>query len=187
MGYNKSLAESAKATSIKVYEPFAEFLGGSEDESHFEITLMDCYKLSGHACHAITGAYLISKRAIETLYPENGVCQRGDITVEFESNLERATGPKSNVISYITGAWADSGFPGLQDRFVRKGLISYGHHELPKNSVRFRRISNGKSVTLEYSPDKVDGYSDHQLEFPQSWRYEIDQILKNTKEAIQVV
>lgn len=187
MDYNQSLISSAKSISIKIHEPFSQFLGGSEEESHFEITLLDCYKLSGHACHAITGAYLLANKAIHTLFPEDGICRRGDLKVEFESNLEGATGPKSNVISYITGAWADSGFPGLQSQFVRKGLVSYGNHDLPKNSVRFRRLSNGKSVTLDYNPSAVTSTLEHGLEFPQSWRAEIAAILKEPSAVIRIV
>lgn len=186
MSTEQSLLDSANSFSIKIYEPFSEFLGGTEAESHFDITLLDCYKLSGHACHAITGAFLITRRAIQELF-EDGVCVRGDIKVDFESSLEGATGPKSHVISYITGAWSESGFPGLKGQFVRKNLVTYGHHDLPKNSIRFRRLSNNKSVTLEYNPKVVTEALNHGLDFPKSWRAEIAAVLRDPKQVVQTV
>lgn len=184
---SKNLEKIAKLRKIKIHEPFAEFLHAEPSMHTFEISLLDCYHLSGHACHAVTGAFLSTEAAVGVLFPESKVCERGDLIVEFGSNLdERATGPRSNVISFITGAWASTGFPGLKGNFKRKDLASYGHSELGQNTVRFRRVSNSKSVLVEYDPSSFVAELDLKLEFPNKWRAEICAILENTAGVIKV-
>lgn len=129
----------------------------------------------------------MTEAAIERLFPETKVCERGDLTVEFGSNLdEQATGPRSNVISFITGAWASTGFPGLKGNFKRKDLVSYGHSWLGQSTVRFRRISNGRSVLVEYDPSDFVKKLDLNLEFPEKWRAEIYAILNSSAEVLKV-
>lgn len=184
---NKELEQIAEFHKIRIHEPFAEFLHAEPSMHSFEISLLDCYRMSGHACHAITGAYLVSEAAIERLFSETKVCERGDLAVEFGSNLdERATGPRSNVISFITGAWASTGFPGLKGNFKRKDLISYGHSEIGQSAVRFRRISTGKSVIIEYDTSDFVNKLDLNLDFPKKWRMEICAILNNPLEVLRI-
>ncbi|MBX3041091.1 MAG: hypothetical protein KF789_10335 [Bdellovibrionaceae bacterium] len=183
---DETLETMALQRKIRIHEPFAEFLHGQTAINDFEISLLDCYRLSGHACHAITGAFLVTEAAVQRLFP-NGTCERGDLTVEFGSNLEEAaTGPRSNVVSYLTGAWAESGFPGLGGQFQRKNLVSYGHADLPRNGVRFRRRSTGESAVVQYDPGTVTSELGPKPEFPESWRFEIRAILKNPTKAIRV-
>jgi hypothetical protein len=184
---NLNLESLAQERKILVHDPFAEFLHAQPILHSFEISLLNCYQFAGHACHAITGAYLATEAAIENLFPETQICERGDLSVEFGSSLgEAATGPRSNVISYITGAWAESGFPGLKGNFVRKGLVTYGNSDISKKSIRFRRLSNQKSITVEYDPSEIIKDIKHNLDFPESWRLEIYNILKNSEAAIRI-
>lgn len=178
----------AKQLTIAVHDPFAKYLQASEEEFNFDISLMDCYQFAGHACHSITGAFLSTQAAIEALYPDTKTCLRGDLKIEFGSELdERATGPRSNVISFITGSWGETGFPGLKGTlFSRKNLISYGHKDLQKNEIRFRRLSENSAVIIAYnSATALENYKE-QLEFPQSWRSEILHILNNKDRAYSV-
>lgn len=178
----------AKRLTIAIHEPFAQFLQASEEEFTFNISLLDCYRFAGHACHSVTGAFLSTQAAILALYPETKACLRGDLVIEFGSELhERATGPRSNVISFITGSWGETGFPGLKGSlFTRKNLVSYGHQDLQKNEIRFRRLSNSTAVVISYNTTAaLEDYSE-QLEFPQSWRSEILHILNNKERAYNV-
>lgn len=176
-----------KSLSIKVHEPFAAFLKASAQETSFEITLLDCYRFAGHACHSITGAFLVTREAVNQLFPETHTCERGALEVSFGSELhEKATGPRSNVVSFITGAWGETGFPGLKGQFSRKNLVSYGNKDLALNEVLFLRASTGKSVVIKYDPSTVTSLLDHQLEFPDSWRFEINEILKKKDQVIQI-
>jgi hypothetical protein len=58
--HDASLEQLARTVKIKVHEPFAEHLKAASDLTDFEISLLDCYRLAGHACHSITGAFLSS-------------------------------------------------------------------------------------------------------------------------------
>lgn len=182
-----SLEQLAQNKKIKVHDPFAEFLLADAAMHSFEISLLDCYRLAGHACHAMTGAFLMSELAIEHLY-ENKICERGDMLVEFGSPLnERASGPKSQIISYITGAWGPTGFPGLGgERYRRRDLLSFGHEDLPPSAVRFSRISTGQSIVIEYAPQEFLSEMACDLPFPEKWRFEITEILKNVPDILAV-
>lgn len=184
---NLNLGKVAREHKIKVHDPFAQFLKATPDETDFSISLLDCYHLSGHACHAITGAFLATQAAIRELFPDTNICERGDIAVEFGTPIDmRAAGPRSNVIGFITGAWGESGFPGLKGRFVRKGLLSFGMSELADNAVRFRRLSNGKAVVITYDPSDVVAGLNHGLDFPESWRAEISAILASPVRCLRI-
>ena len=67
---SKNLEEIASLRKIRVHEPFAEYLNSLPDMHSFDISLLDCYRMAGHACHAITGAFLMTEAAIERLFPE---------------------------------------------------------------------------------------------------------------------
>jgi hypothetical protein len=183
----QSLEQLASLRKIHIHEPFAEFLLAQSSMHSFEISLLDCYRMSGHACHAITGAFLATEVAINCLFNESKVCERGDLRVEFGSNIDdRATGPRSNVISFITGAWGPTGFAGLKGNFKRRDLVSYGHSELAQSAIRFRRISSGKSVIVEYDPSDFLKKLDVRLEFPEKWREEIYAILQASEKSLKI-
>lgn len=185
--HSKDLPQLAKSLTIKVHEPFAAFLNATSEETDFEISLLDCYRFAGHACHSMTGAFLITKAAIEQLYPETNTCRRGDLQVEFGSELsEAATGPRSNLISYITGAWGETGFGGFRGQFSRKNLVSYGHADLQKNEVRFKRVSTNESVIVKYDSSLALKDFSHPFEFPDSWREEVAFILKNNSVVVRL-
>lgn len=185
---NKTLEQLAAARAIRIHEPFSAFLNGGAEICDFDISLVDCYRMAGHACHAITGAFLTTEAAVEALYPDTHVCERGDLFVEFGTDAEEgATGPRSNVVSFITGAWSGSGFPGLQGKFKRKNLMSYGHANLSKNAVRFKKISSGESVVVTYDSKLVTARIAPKSGFPESWREEICAVLMNSKVAIQIL
>lgn len=183
---SKELLSLAKTLKIKVHEPFATYLGATPEECDFEISLLDCYRFAGHACHSMTGAFLSTVAAVKRLFPD-GVCVRGDLEVAFGSELnERASGPRANVVSYITGAWGETGFPGLQGRFGRKDLLRFGERKIPKNAIRFHRLSTDEYVDVVYDPSSLLEGMDHGLDFPASWRAEITRILEHRDAAVSL-
>ncbi len=183
----EDLEKTAQELKIRIHDPFAQFLKANATLHTFDLSLLDCYRFAGHACHAITGAFLSTAAAVKVLFPENNTCERGDVSIEFGSELdEKASGPRSNVVSYITGAWGPTGFPGLKGQFSRKNLVSYGHPGLAKNAVRFRRLSNGKSVVVGYNPSETLSKIQHHLDFPESWRVEIASVLNSSDSSITI-
>lgn len=185
---NKSLEELATNRKIKIHEPFAEFLKANHELHSFEISLLDCYRLAGHACHATTSTFLMLEAAIDQLYSETKTCERGDLQVEFGTALEEmATGPRSHIVSYITGAWDQSGFPGLKGKhFVRKNLLSFGVTGVPKSGIRLTRLSTGQSVTVTYHSDALLDRLQTDAQFPDVWREELVMILENSAETLSL-
>lgn len=184
----ETLEALAEKRRVKLFDPFAQFLAADETLYSYERSLLDCYRLAGHACHATTGAFLTAEAAIHELFPEDQVCQRGELLVDFGSEVgEKAAGPRSQIVSYLTGAWGEIGFPGLKGRFVRKNLLSFGHKDLAFNRIRFKRPSAKREVVIEYNPTEILEGLDHGLEFPLSWRTEIIAILKNSAKAVHIL
>lgn len=179
---------AAKDLKIDVYEPFSEFLQGSPEETHFSLSLLDCYRAAGHACHAMTGAFLATAEAVKRLYPDTNRCIRGDLQVDFGTSVdERASGPRANLIGFVTGAYGETGFPGLQGRFTRKNLLRFKQSQVPQNAVRFTSLKSGRSVDVVYDSSAVLEELQCNLAFPENWRVEVAHVLKNRNRVISVM
>ncbi|MCM2282397.1 MAG: hypothetical protein NDI61_11195 [Bdellovibrionaceae bacterium] len=171
--------------SILIYEPFSDFLRGDEAEKRFAITLLDVVRFAGHACPSMIGAFLMAQEAVQKLFPENGVCVRGDLAVDISSSATSGpTGPIANVFSYITGAWTDTGFGGLRGHFARRGLLRFQSEDAPPGGYRFTRLSTGKSLDVSYDPSQVDVALDPSLPFQTQWRAKITAILDNPQACV---
>lgn len=173
---------------ISIYEPFSDFLLGEQPEKEFKLSLLDTVRFAGHACPSMVGAFLISQKAIEELFPETNVCVRGQLRIDIPRQAnEGPTGPTANVFGFITGAWAETGFGGLQGRhFVRRNLLRFGVEDVPLGSFRFTRIDNGASVLITIDSSKLDFESDASWSFQQQWRVRIQAMLEQ-KDAILMV
>lgn len=135
--------------SIQLTDSLADFLGAMEN-GIVEFTYLDAVKLAGHSCPTIAGAYMVTYKALETLYPDS-VPQRGGIKVEIKDSLTNGvTGVIANVITQITGATKDSGFKGINGNFVRHSLLEFDADI--RGQFRFTRLDTGKSVDLNYNP-----------------------------------
>ena len=191
-----------KVEKIKLYDPLAQFLGSFED-GIVEVEYIEIVKAAGHSCPTVAGAYLMSLKALEALYP-NSIPVRGEITVEFKESLEDGvTGVIANVITNITGATLKSGFKGIGGKFVRHSLMKF---DAPINSsARFTRVDTNKSVDVYYNSNAVSGDPKQQIlmqkimqdkasdeekkEFGKLWQSRVEKILIDNfdnKELIRV-
>lgn len=137
---------------IKVYDPLSQLLGAFED-GEYEFTYLDVVKSAGHSCPTVAGAYIVTQKALELLYPNQRV-ERGAIKVEFSQNeQESVVGVIANVISQITGATKTNGFKGLQGKFARHSLMEFDVKQ--EGSYRFTRTDTGAFVYLEYDASVV--------------------------------
>src|SRR5690606_2739708 len=75
--------------------------------------------------------------------------ERGNIRVEFrDGRADGVTGVMANVVSFITGATAESGFKGLGGRFDRRKLLFF---DVPMaTEIRFERLDTGDRVGVDY-------------------------------------
>lgn len=137
--------------AIKIHEPLAAYLGNAPELIDFEISLRDVGRLSGHLCPSVTAAFMLTKKAIELLYPENHICQRGDLEIYLPGRADEAAfGPMANVISYITGAWSVSGFGGLRGEFSRRNLLHFAAAECQGDDFIFVRRQSRATATLHF-------------------------------------
>jgi len=185
--------------TIKVKDPLSNVLGVFED-GEYEFNYLDIVKSAGHSCPTVSGAYLITLKALKALYP-NERAVRGNIKVEFEEGIEEGVaGVIGNVISQITGATDKSGFKGLQGQYARHSLMHFNSNI--NSSARFTRIDNGKGVDVTYNPSSVKPNPDMQLlmvkmtkgeatedevkEFGVLWQDRVKRIFENIDSVVEV-
>lgn len=140
--------------TITLYDPLAELLGASTD-GLLQYGYHDAVKLAGHSCPTVAGAFLMTVKALTSLYGEN-VPSRGSIRVAFrEGQSDGVTGVIANVVSQITGATEDNGFKGLAGQFNRTDLLSF-NAEID-GMIRFERVDCPLAVEVDYHPGIVQG------------------------------
>lgn len=131
---------------IVVRDRLAEFLGAAEG-GIIEYRYVDAVKLAGHSCPTVAGAYLLARRALAALYPDE-LPARGGIRVEFRNTQESGvTGVMAAVIGLITGAAGASGFKGIAGHFSRRDLLRFDAPELA-GELAFTRIDRAQCVAL---------------------------------------
>lgn len=140
------------APKISLYDPLAELLGATNDGvMHYSYT--DAVKLAGHSCPTVAGAYLMTLKALQALYPDS-LPERGNILVEFgESATDGVTGVIANVVSLLTGATADTGFKGLAGDYDRRNLMAFNADIA--GEIAFTRRDTGACVAVSYSAREV--------------------------------
>ncbi len=187
---------------ITTFDPLALTLGTVED-GIIKFRYTQIVKSAGHSCPTVAGAYLMTLKALDALYPEKPAV-RGEIKVEFKEDLEDGVaGVIANVISNITGATDKSGFKGLNGNFARHSLMNFNADI--DSSARFTRVDNGKSVDVFYNPSIVppkpkmrelmglvisqNATKEQIKEFGELWQERVKRILIdniNNKEMIKV-
>ena len=141
-----------KVRPIVLYDPLAEFLGAAAD-GRIEYRYLDAVKLAGHSCPTVAGAYLMTQKALDALYPGT-TPERGAVRVHVRGEMEAGVnGVIANVVGLITGATQQNGFKGIAGRFDRRNLL-YFDPDLDMD-LRFERVDTGASVGVIYRADLV--------------------------------
>lgn len=138
--------------TIVVADPLAALLGAAEG-GRLEYRYADAVRLAGHSCPTVAGAWLMARKALAHLYPDD-LPQRGGLQVALRQPLaEGVTGVVGSVLGLITGAAGDGGFKGLAGRHVRRDLLRYG---VPMaGELRVTRLDNGTAVELAHHTQAV--------------------------------
>ena len=84
---------------IVVCDPLAEFLGAATD-GRIEYRYLDAVKLAGHSCPTVAGAYLMTLKALDALYPGT-TSERGAVRVHLRGEMEAGV---SGVIANVVGS-----------------------------------------------------------------------------------
>lgn len=143
---------------ILLRDPFLELLGQTDEPIPY--TYEEVVKLSGHSCGATAGAWIITKKALEALYPgETPV--RGQILIQAPgAEDEWHVGVFGEVMTYITGAAPKTGFSGAEfgkadALYVRRNKLTYAEAPSgtppPQMEWIFERADTGKRVSVKYN------------------------------------
>ncbi len=138
--------------TIQMQDPLSNILGTFVNGS-VTFSYLDVVKAAGHSCPTVAGAYLMTLKALQALYPDR-LPVRGDIKVDFaEAQEEGVAGVIGSVVTHVAGAAGSGGFKGLNGRFARHSLMEFGADV--SSSVRFTRVDTGISVDVLYDPSVV--------------------------------
>ncbi|MBA5638609.1 hypothetical protein H3H37_16230 [Duganella sp. LX20W] len=138
--------------TITVHDGLAEMLGACTD-GMITYRYIDAVRLAGHSCPTVAGAYLMTRRALNALYPD-GTPERGALRVRFAAAQdEGVSGVIGSVIGLITGAAGIGGFKGIGGNFQRQHLLQYGVGG--DGEVVFERGDNGAAVRLSMHMQRV--------------------------------
>jgi hypothetical protein len=138
--------------TIRLFDPLAQVLGAFDD-GVIEISYPEVVKAAGHSCPTVASAYLMTLKALESLWPE-GLPVRGGIEVELSEDLAEGTaGVVGSVITQITGAAGPGGFKGIAGNFGRNNLMQFGCSV--GHAAKFTRMDTGLSVAVDCNPNIV--------------------------------
>lgn len=148
-----------KVPVILMKEPFLELLGQTNQPVPY--TYNEAVKIAGHSCGAVAGAWIITRKALESLYPGT-LPVRGQIKVTMPgSEDEWYVGVFGEVISYITGAAPKTGFPGAEfgKAYNRRHLMTYKEKPAGTPPAKmlwiFERTDTGAKVAVRYDLGKI--------------------------------
>lgn len=144
---------------IMMKEPYFEIFGQSQEPVPYYYE--EAVKLAGHSCGATTGAWMITKKALEVLYPDGEIPVRGQIAVVAPgAEDEWFVGVFGDIITFITGASPHTGFIGAEygkanDIFVRQNKMVYSltptNQLPPMREWIFKRLDTGKTVGVKFN------------------------------------
>ncbi len=140
------------APKITLHDPLAEFLGATKN-GVIEYCYLDAVKLAGHSCPTVAGAWLMTRKALASLYGDE-LPVRGAIQVSFrDGQADGVTGVIANVVGLLTGAAQSGGFKGIGGKFDRRNLLHF--NAAIAGEIRYTRLDTGTSVDTTYHPECV--------------------------------
>jgi hypothetical protein len=144
---------------IMMMDPYFEIFGQSQVAVPYYYE--EAVKVAGHSCGAVTGAWTITRKALEALYPDGEIPARGQIAVEAPgAEDEWFVGVFGEVITFITGAAPHTGFIGAEfgqtdDVFVRQNKMVYSAEPTgqlpPMREWIFTRLDTGDRVGVKFN------------------------------------
>ncbi len=148
-----------KAGVIKVKDPKAVMVGyrNPEDEV-FEISLDDIGKYTGNVCAGIASGFLLTKQALEKLYPNGELPVRGQISIAASANTDLV-----DVASYVVRARFRKGKEMKDNSIIIDKDINA---ETGTVILIFKRADNGKMVKAAFNKNKLIDAEKRKVLFP---------------------
>jgi hypothetical protein len=143
---------------IMMMEPYFAIFGQTDGAIPYYYE--EAVKLAGHSCGATAGAWTITRKALEVLYPDGEIPVRGQIAVDAPgAEDEWFVGVFGEIITYLTGAAPRTGFNGsdfaVNDLYVRQNKMVYDEaptgEQPPMREWVFTRLDTGVSVGVKFN------------------------------------
>ena len=144
---------------IMMYDPYFSIFGQSQTAVPYYYE--EAVKVAGHSCGATTGAWVITQKALEVLYPDGEIPVRGMIKVDAPgAEDEWFVGVFGDIITFLTGASPHTGFIGQEfgqtdNVFVRQNKMEYADEPTgqlpPMREWVFTRLDTGKKVGVKFN------------------------------------
>ena len=142
----------AAVPAVVVRDPLAELLGAAAG-GLIEYRYADAVRLAGHSCPTVAGTWLMTTRALMSLYGD-ATPVRGQIAVALgEPEEAGVAGVMAAVAGLLTGAAGCGGFKGLGGRQARCGLLRFGAAGVA--GMRFTRQDTGAAVDCRLRLESV--------------------------------
>ena len=148
---------------IMVRDPLIEMLGQTDEPIPYYYE--EAVKVAGHSCMVAASAWMMTKLALEALYPNGEVPVRGQIAIQMPgSESEWNIGVYGEVMTFITGAAPATGFSGSvfakgNPLTIRRDKMTYTEEPVgtppPQMQYVFTRLDTGKSVAVSWNIGKV--------------------------------
>ena len=144
---------------IQLRDPFLELLGQTNKPLVYRYP--DIVQAAGHSCGASAGAWIITRKALAHLYPDQ-IPVRGQVRVHAPgAEDEGVVGVFGELISILTGAHPRTGFPGATfgPAFNRRNLMIYTDKPTgtppPTMEWVFERVDTHARVGVRYDPRQI--------------------------------
>ena len=186
--------------TIKLQDPLQKFLGTFQD-GIVEFSYLEITKNAGHSCPDVTGAYLMTLRALKALYKDE-LPVRGEIEVAFNKDYtDDITSVMADATSHITGATLKLGFRGVEGKFSRIEKLKF--NENFEGNIRYKRLDNQKTVIAKYDLGSIpiDPKQDilmskvlsgkatlsEAIEFEVLWQQRVEKIFNHAADVIKII
>jgi len=133
---------------IKIFDKESSMVGyRNYGDEVFYLTLKDVGNYTGEVCVGVSSGYILTKKALELLYPNDEIPMRGNISIAVSSYSDHA-----EVASYITKAKPIE-IVGNNDAYIVKDSTI----QTPKKSVVliFKRNDTDKMVKATFNKSKL--------------------------------
>ena len=135
-----------KAGAISIYDPKMGAFGSVDgDKALMHFNIVDVGKFAGHLCAGSTSGFMITKIALQNLYANGEIPERGDILLTTS-----AKGEPMEIAAFIIGV-SDEDHHGFMSWMIDKSLAKKKGHLV----FVFERISTGKRVKITWNKAKT--------------------------------
>jgi hypothetical protein len=150
------LTRELQADPILVRDRFLEFLGLLPPGEPLAVSFAEMVKAAGHVCPTVAGAYLILRHGLAALYG-NEPAVRGAVRVTaYGGPADFGYGPIAQLVNFVIGAAADSGFGGMaHGRFRRRDLFVFKRDDIRRNEFDFERLDTARKARVVYDPSVI--------------------------------